>query len=207
MMRTVIFFLMLLIVATSAQRRQQVQQSQQQSQDQPFVFDVAQFLTNRGGFGTIVTPAPDASTIRPVGTNQQMCNCVTYHACNDNVRAIDTNSEGRVETLSFFNSTCGHYLDVCCGGSSQNTENSQNPPNPSIPIDENPQNPNQPEINQPPNINQQPHVPEITPPGPQPGQQPSFPQYQNQGCGIRNTNGLDFIVNDVDVSQNLFNPT
>lgn len=178
------FLVLVLIVASLAQ--------QQQVQDQAIVFDVAQFLDNRGSFGIIVTPEPSTVTIRPVtnsgGPRRDQCNCVPYHACDNNVRSTDVNSDGRVE-VSFFNGTCGHYLDVCCG-----RENLQAVPNTGE---------TQSNVNQQPQ-GQKPITPTPTKPSTPvvqpPVSQPNFPEYQNRGCGIRNDGGLDFTVNDVDVS-------
>lgn len=189
MARTLQILILIPLLTVTLTQQQQQQQGSQQDQSS-VVFDVAQFLDNRGSFGIIVTPAPDASTLRPVAINnapaQDQCNCVPYHACSDNVRSVDTNSDGRIE-VSFNDRECGHFLDVCCGESFSAVSNSGNPTQPQPPN-------NQPQPSSP---TQQPQTPQVPP---SQGNQPSFPQYENRGCGIRNDGGLDFTVNDVDVS-------
>lgn len=167
------------------------QQQSQPPQDQSIIFDVTQFIDDRGSFGLIVTPATDVAPLIPstINSNSQrdQCNCVPYHACDDNSRSSDVNSDGRLE-VSFYNGTCQHYLDVCCGastfqpaGNSGQTFDQTSEPQPTIQIP----------VTRPPS----------SLPPPSPTSNPTYSQYQNKGCGIRNDGGIDFTVNDVDVSN------
>jgi len=165
------------------------------ARSQDVIFDVAQYidLDDRGSFGQIVTPEPAASTIRPVTNSElQTCLCVPYHECEGNTRLSDMNSNQKIE-ISFFNATCEHYLDVCCGGSGPSSVGGQVQP------------PVQPPPDQPPvRPVDQPNVPVTQPTRPVSVQPPVQPpnQFENQqnrlpGCGIRNQGGLDFSINDV----------
>uniref|UniRef100_A0A336KSU8 Phenoloxidase-activating factor 2 n=1 Tax=Culicoides sonorensis TaxID=179676 RepID=A0A336KSU8_CULSO len=75
-------------------------------------------VDDRGSFGTIVKPQETAATLAPPIPDSARCNCVPYHACTDNKRSVDVNSNNKIE-IQFFNGSCEAVLDVCCGKDDQ----------------------------------------------------------------------------------------
>uniref|UniRef100_A0A336MHD1 Phenoloxidase-activating factor 2 n=1 Tax=Culicoides sonorensis TaxID=179676 RepID=A0A336MHD1_CULSO len=75
-------------------------------------------VEDRGRFGEIVQPLASAATLAPPIPDSARCNCVPYHACSNNRRSVDVNSNNKIE-IKFNNAICESFLDVCCGKDDQ----------------------------------------------------------------------------------------